>query len=163
MTTPTDAATTLWIDVREPVEFASGHIPGSVNIPLTQLHNAPLPQQPVMLICQSGKRSHQAVELLLRRGMVQPVQELQGGIANWQLQGHKLERSPRAPLPLMQQVQIAAGGLVLSGLILSKLVAPGWIALSWFVGAGLVFAGTTGFCGMARLLAVMPWNRLPRR
>jgi hypothetical protein len=39
-------------------------------------------------------------------------------------------------------------------------VAPGWIALSWFVGAGLVFAGVSGFCGMARLLAVMPWNRV---
>ena len=63
----------------------------------------------------------------------------------------------------MQQVQIAAGGLVLLGLIMSKLLAPGWIALSWFVGAGLVFAGITGFCGMARLLAVMPWNRLQRR
>ena len=46
---------------------------------------------------------------------------------------------------------------------MSKLLAPGWIALSWFVGAGLVFAGITGFCGMARLLAVMPWNRLQRR
>ena len=62
-----------------------------------------------MLICQSGKRSHQAVELLRRRGMAQPVQELQGGIANWKLQGRKLERAPRTPLPLMQQVQIAAG------------------------------------------------------
>jgi hypothetical protein len=31
--------------------------------------------------------------------------------------------------------------------------------LSGFVGAGLVFAGVTGFCGMARLLALMPWNR----
>jgi hypothetical protein len=28
------------------------------------------------------------------------------------------------------------------------------------VGAGLVFAGVSGFCGMARLLAVMPWNRV---
>ena len=163
MTTTTDATNTLWIDVREPLEFASGHIPGSVNMPLTQLHKTPLPQQPVVLICQSGKRSHQAVELLRRRGMAQPVQELQGGIANWQLQGRKLERAPRTPLPLMQQVQIAAGSLVLLGLIMSKLLAPGWIGLSWFVGAGLVFAGITGFCGMARLLAVMPWNRLQRR
>jgi hypothetical protein len=29
------------------------------------------------------------------------------------------------------------------------------------VGAGLTFAGISGFCGMARLLAVMPWNRVP--
>jgi len=39
-------------------------------------------------------------------------------------------------------------------------VAPGWIALTWFVGAGLTFAGVSGFCGMARLLAVMPWNKV---
>jgi hypothetical protein len=47
-------------------------------------------------------------------------------------------------------------------LILSNLVAPAWILLSWFVGAGLVFAGVSGFCGMARLLALMPWNRANR-
>jgi len=38
-------------------------------------------------------------------------------------------------------------------------VAPGFYALSAFVGAGLIFAGTTGFCGMAHLLGLMPWNR----
>uniref|UniRef100_UPI0037D9C1C1 DUF2892 domain-containing protein n=1 Tax=Vulcanococcus sp. TaxID=2856995 RepID=UPI0037D9C1C1 len=64
------------------------------------------------------------------------------------------------PLPLMRQVQIAAGSLVLLGLILSHVAAPGWIALTWFVGAGLTFAGISGFCGMARLLALMPWNRV---
>ena len=57
-------------------------------------------------------------------------------------------------------MQIAAGSLVLLGLILSSVVAPGWIALTWFVGAGLTFAGVSGFCGMARLLAVMPWNKV---
>jgi rhodanese-related sulfurtransferase len=65
-----------------------------------------------------------------------------------------------APLPLMRQVQIAAGSLILLGLILSNTVAPAWIILTWFVGAGLTFAGVSGFCGMARLLAVMPWNRV---
>jgi rhodanese-related sulfurtransferase len=60
----------------------------------------------------------------------------------------------------MRQVQIAAGSLVLLGLILSQLVAPAWILLTWFVGAGLTFAGISGFCGMARLLALMPWNRV---
>ena len=60
----------------------------------------------------------------------------------------------------MRQVQIAAGSLVLLGLILSQTVAPAWILLCWFVGAGLTFAGLSGFCGMARLLALMPWNRV---
>ncbi|MFN6353027.1 MAG: YgaP-like transmembrane domain [Cyanobacteriota bacterium] len=58
----------------------------------------------------------------------------------------------------MRQVQIAAGSLMLLGLILSTTLAPAWILLSWFVGAGLVLAGLSGFCGMARLLALMPWN-----
>ena len=60
----------------------------------------------------------------------------------------------------MRQVQIAAGSLVLLGLILSNTVAPAWILLTWFFGAGLVFAGISGFCGMARLLAVVPWNKV---
>jgi rhodanese-related sulfurtransferase len=60
----------------------------------------------------------------------------------------------------MRQVQIAAGSLVLLGLVLSSTVAPAWILLTWMVGAGLTFSGITGFCGMARLLAAMPWNRL---
>lgn len=49
---------------------------------------------------------------------------------------------------------------MLLGLILSHTVAPAWILLIWFVGAGLVFAGVSGFCGMARLLALMPWNKV---
>jgi hypothetical protein len=62
---------------------------------------------------------------------------------------------------MQRQVMIAAGLLVLAATLLSLFVAPAWIALSIFVGAGLTFAGVTGFCGMARLLALMPWNRRP--
>ena len=64
-----------------------------------------------------------------------------------------------APIDIMRQVQIGAGSLVLIGVALGALVAPGFYALSAFVGAGLLFAGATGFCGMAHLLARMPWNR----
>jgi hypothetical protein len=59
----------------------------------------------------------------------------------------------------MRQVQIAAGSLVLLGLALAAFVSPAWAALSAFIGAGLLFAGISGWCGMARLLALMPWNR----
>jgi hypothetical protein len=40
------------------------------------------------------------------------------------------------------------------------LVNPAFYALSAFVGAGLTFAGATGWCGMAMLLKTMPWNRV---
>jgi hypothetical protein len=55
-------------------------------------------------------------------------------------------------------VRIAAGSLVFIGVILSIFVHPYFIALPGFVGAGLVFAGITDFCGMGLLLAKLPWN-----
>ncbi len=54
--------------------------------------------------------------------------------------------------------QIAAGGLTLLGVILGYTVHGGFFLISGFVGAGLMLAGMTGFCGMARLLEKMPWN-----
>ena len=114
------------IDVREPMEYASGHINGSLNIPLSRITQADLPREPLV----------------------------------WQQAGFDVRKLKGAPLPLMRQVQIAAGSLVLLGVILSQTVAPGWIWLSGFVGAGLTFAGISGFCGMARLLAAMPWNQV---
>ncbi len=148
------------IDVREPMEYASGHIAGSLNIPLSRLHRADLPQGPLVLVCQSGNRSAKGLQTLLHRGHGQAIAELQGGLPTWQQAGLPVRKLANAPLPLMRQVQIAAGSLILLGLILSHAVAPAWIVLTWFVGAGLVFAGVSGFCGMARLLAVMPWNRV---
>ncbi|MBC7690229.1 MAG: DUF2892 domain-containing protein [Methylotenera sp.] len=59
----------------------------------------------------------------------------------------------------MRQVQITAGSLVLVSVLLTQLVAPGFIWAAGFVGAGLIFAGVTGFCGMANVLSWMPWNR----
>ena len=148
------------IDVREPMEYASGHIAGSLNVPLSRLHQADLPRGPLVLVCQSGNRSARGVQTLLRQGHTDQVCDLDGGLPSWQQAGLPIRRVQNAPLPLMRQVQIAAGSLVLLGLILSQLVAPAWILLTWFVGAGLTFAGISGFCGMARLLAAMPWNRV---
>jgi rhodanese-related sulfurtransferase len=84
---------------------------------------------------------------------------LEGGLEAWKKAGLPVSIDRRQPIELMRQVQIAAGSLVLLGIVLGALVAPGFYALSAFVGAGLLFAGLSGFCGMARLLAVMPWNR----
>ena len=49
--------------------------------------------------------------------------------------------------------------LILIGALLGTMVSPAWFGLSAFVGAGLLFAGLSGFCGMARLLMLAPWNR----
>ena len=148
------------IDVREPMEYATGHIAGSLNVPLARITEADLPSGPLVLVCHSGNRSSQALSRLLQNGHPHALADLEGGIPAWQQAGQPVRKLNNAPLPLMRQVQIAAGSLVLLGVILSQALAPGWIWLSGFVGAGLVFAGVSGFCGMARLLAVMPWNRV---
>jgi UPF0716 family protein affecting phage T7 exclusion len=49
--------------------------------------------------------------------------------------------------------------MVVLGVLLGAFVTPGFYILSGFVGAGLVFAGVTGTCGLARVLRMMPWNR----
>lgn len=73
------------IDVREPNEFAGGHILGARNIPLTQL-KARLkeirPDKPVYLYCQSGSRSGRAAQLLYKKGY-KDLNHLQGGFKKW--------------------------------------------------------------------------------
>ncbi len=73
------------IDVREPNEFANGHILGSRNIPLTQL-KARLkeirPDKPVYLYCQSGSRSGRAAQLLHKNGY-KDLSHLEGGFKKW--------------------------------------------------------------------------------
>ena len=148
------------IDVREPMEFATGHIAGSLNVPLSRLAQADLPRGQLVLVCQSGNRSGKGLAQLLQQGHPHPVADLLGGVPAWQQAGLPVRKLKGAPLPLMRQVQIVAGSVVLVGEILSQTGVPAWIWLSGFVGAGLTFAGVSGFCGMARLLAAMPWNRV---
>lgn len=60
------------LDVRTPQEYQSGHIPGSINIPLQTLSSGdtlPASQDtPLFVYCQSGARSGQAVRLLAQMG-----------------------------------------------------------------------------------------------
>lgn len=85
---------------------------------------------------------------------------MQGGLDAWTKAGLPVATNADAPMEIMRQVQIAAGALVLIGVLLGFLVSPAWFGLSGFVGAGLTFAGISGFCGMARLLMLAPWNRV---
>lgn len=89
-----------------------------------------------------------------------PAYVLEGGIDAWEKAGQPLVENRSAPLEIMRQVQIAAGLLVLLGIIGGLFLSPALFSLSAFVGAGLTFAGMTGFCGMARLLMLAPWNRV---
>ena len=154
----------ILIDIRSRAEFAGKHIDGAASLPLDQLDSQPQPfsaGDTVIFSCLSGMRTRQNAELLKQSAQAcNEVYLLEGGLNAWQRAGLPVEAKPGQPMDMMRQVQIAAGSLVLLGFLLGSLISPWFYLLCAFVGAGLVFAGLTGFCGMARLLAQMPWNRV---
>lgn len=152
----------LLVDIREAGERAREHVPGSAHLPLSRLEAAELALRqgrPVIFHCASGGRTAQNAARLAARAGGCEAYVVAGGIAAWKRAGLPVAEDRSAPLPIMRQVQIAAGGLVLLGVLLGALVAPGFYAIAGFVGAGLVFAGISGACPMANMLAAMPWNR----
>jgi rhodanese-related sulfurtransferase len=150
------------IDVRTPVEFEAGHIPGAVNVPLDELKAslddicAVLDDHDVVLVCRSGARAGQAQEVLQSAGLTSPA-VLSGGIVDWEKTGGAVNRG-RQGWELERQVRLAAGSLVVTGIAASAL-APRAKWLSAVVGGGLVLAAVTNTCAMGMALARMPWNK----
>ncbi|MFT3668039.1 MAG: rhodanese family protein [Pseudoxanthomonas sp.] len=147
------------VDIRNPDEYAREHIPGAVLWPITQpAEHLPDGATALVFHCRSGTRTQAyAAELAGAAGCQAYL--LEGGLDAWRRAGLPVQMDRRQPIELMRQVQIAAGALVLAGVLIAAAVSPWGLLLSGSVGAGLVFAGVSGFCGMARLLAWMPWNR----
>ncbi|MBE9100661.1 rhodanese-like domain-containing protein [Vacuolonema iberomarrocanum] len=149
------------IDVREPSEFAGEHIPGARLMPLSRFNPEAVAAESgnyLVLYCQTGNRSAEAAQQLFRAGMEQ-VMHLNGGLSEWKRHGYSTNVNKNAPISIMRQVQIVAGSLVLVGTLLGAFVSPWFLLLSGFVGAGLTFAGISGICAMARLLAKLPYNQ----
>jgi len=89
----------LLVDVREPDEYAGGHAPGSVLIPVGQLNQRlkeldGYQNKPVVLICRSGRRSMAAAEILQKAGFGE-IRNVVGGMLAWEKTG----------LPMVQPVK----------------------------------------------------------
>jgi rhodanese-related sulfurtransferase len=151
----------ILVDVREADEYAREHIAGARLHPLSGLSAATLPRVPgkkLVLQCNSGNRTRQAAAAIRAREALE-IYHLAGGIQAWKRAGLPVEVDRAAPLPIMRQAQIAAGSLVLLGLLLALIISPWFALLSAGIGVGLVVAGLTGHCGMAKLLERLPYNR----
>jgi rhodanese-related sulfurtransferase len=86
-----DRPDAVLLDVREKPEWNSGHAPGAVHVPLTNLvAGATLPAEaqgrPLVVICRSGHRSQQAAKLLTERGA--HAVDVEGGMNAWAAAGH---------------------------------------------------------------------------
>jgi rhodanese-related sulfurtransferase len=150
------------IDIREADEHARENIPGARHHSLARVDaESPIRggDEIVIFHCKSGARTKMNSPKLGTAAQDCEAYILEGGLDAWKKAGLPVTLDRKQPIDIMRQVQIAAGGLVLVGVVLGAALNPGFYALSGFVGAGLLFAGVSGFCGMARLLGLMPWNR----
>jgi len=154
------------LDVRTPREHAAVHVPGVQLIPLDEIDAAAFCREhggdssPVYVLCESGGRARRAIEKLERAG-VRGCVLVEGGTQAWIEAGLPVNRGESRVLPLMRQVQVTVGSLSAAGAALALAVNPLFALIPLVLGCGLLFAGVTGFCGLALLLARMPWNKTP--
>lgn len=153
----------LIVDIREADEHAREKIPGARHLPLSKLDKAELALphgKPVLFYCRSGTRTLANAPRLAAKVGTCDAYILDGGLDAWKNAGLPVTTDRRQPLELQRQVQIGAGSLAFAGTLLGLGVSPWFLAVPLFVGGGLIVAGVTGICGMARVLARAPWNHL---
>jgi rhodanese-related sulfurtransferase len=156
------------IDVRTPAEFGEVHVTSARNLPLDRLDPAAVAAEagsegPIYFICKSGGRSGKACEKLIASGFSDVI-SVDGGTTACEAAGLPVVRGRKA-MSLERQVRIAAGAIVFGGVMLAAfadndMLEKIGLGIAGFVGAGLVFAGITDTCGMAMLIARMPWNQV---
>lgn len=157
-----DKGEAVIVDVREPGEHGAEAIADAQLLPLAKVCKAALPEAPgkkLILHCKAGKRGGAACEKLLDEDPDLELYNLQGGIDAWAEAGFDVERSGGFFLPLDRQVQLTIGLGVVLGVLLGYFLHPGFLLLTAFFGLGLMNAGLTGWCGLALLMAKMPWNQ----
>ncbi|MFP4098134.1 MAG: rhodanese-like domain-containing protein [Alphaproteobacteria bacterium] len=149
------------IDVREPAEYSSQRINGAKLLPLTSLKRPKKLEtnKKALVYCRSGRRSLEACQKLAAANDGVDFYNLQGGIEAWRNQGLPVEESDRKILPLDRQVQLTIGLSLLVFGLLGYFAHPAFSLGAAFFGAGLSNAGLTGWCGLAKLIARMPWNQ----
>lgn len=153
------------IDIRGHEEWRREHIPGARALPLDNIKPGCFSEETlnqtdtIIFHCQSGMRTEKSRDQLVASAFPARAAIIEGGLNAWKKAGYPVVTDRRQPLPLMRQVQITAGALALAGTIAGASLAAGFYIIPGVVGAGLMFAGITGWCGMAKLLAAMPWNK----
>ncbi len=154
----------ILIDVREADEFSAEHIAYANSLPLSKLDSL-LPQlgipasRKVIFQCQKGGRGQTAcANAGSYSDITAEIYNLEGGLNAW-----KAENLPvilkKTGLPIFRQVQIIAGGLIAFFTILGFIGLTFGFIIAGVIGTALCFAGLTGWCGLAMLLSVMPWNK----
>ena len=150
------------VDVREPAEYASENIIGATLLPLGKINKSLLPPhvgKKLVIHCRKGGRGGSACEKLLAEDPALELYNLEGGIEAWRAAGLAVATSGKSCLPLDRQVQLTIGVILIAANVLGMVFGPAWFLLTALIGVGLTIAGLTGFCGLALVIARMPWNQ----
>ncbi len=156
-----DNGEAVLVDVRQPAEYESRHIAHAISLPLSNISAGRLPEtagRKLVIQCKSGMRSGMACKSLQSEMPDAVLYTLNGGLDAWKAAGFPVEGTGKMVLPLDRQVQLTIGLGVFAGSLLAYFVSPLFLLLTGFFGLGLTFAGLTGICGLARLMARAPWN-----
>jgi len=153
----------MFVDVRSVGEALGEQVPGSIFLPFDlvskqRLEGLGIGNKTPILVCRSGSRAKQAAEALAQE--MESVAVLDGGLIRWKEAGLPVDQG-RKGIPLERQVLVGAGAMMMLFTLLGLLISPVFFALTIFMAGGMIFAGATGACGMARILVMMPWNRAP--
>ena len=154
------------IDVRTPAELREVHAVIARNKPLDSLDPDAVMKErngtagdPLYVICLSGTRSGNACRKFCDAGFTNVI-SVEGGTRAWTDAGLPVVRG-RKTISLERQVRICAGLIALGGSVAALATGNVYFAgIPAFIGAGLTFAGITDTCGMAMVLAKMPWNQV---
>jgi len=149
------------IDVREPAEHMTSHIEGAELLPLSKLKGEDIKhnKNTYIIYCQRGSRGKSACEKLLAHNPDLNIYNINGGINEWVNEGYSVHKGEKSMLPLDRQVQLSISSLLLLFCTLSLTISTAFMWPIMFIATGLFVAGATGFCGLARVIALMPWNQ----
>lgn len=150
------------LDVRTPGEFQSGHIDGSVNVPLDQIDSnlgriVGGANGRMVVICQAGGRASEAAGKLSAAGATDVV-VLDRGMNAWTAAGAPVKSTGEQRWALERQVRLVAGGIVATSII-GSIWEPRMRFLAGGIGAGLVFAAVSNTCAMGKMLMKLPYNK----
>ncbi len=150
------------LDVREPFEHQAINIHQSQNVPLSTVSAQSIPDvqdRKLILHCKMGSRSQQAARKLAEAGI--DCYCLEGGIDAWKAAGLPTGGTGKAILDVQRQVFIIVGIMILAGSVLAMVTGNvWWVLLAALPGAGLINAGVSGFCPLAKVVGMMPWNKV---
>ncbi|NQY42152.1 MAG: rhodanese-like domain-containing protein [Legionellales bacterium] len=152
------------IDVREPIENRTISIKSAINMPLSQVEfskiNIPEHKNKKLVFhCKSGKRSMMACKKILADNIEYDIWNLEGGIIAWEEAGLPVIIPDKKIISIDRQLHISMGMLIIIGMTLGYLYSQAWFILPTIIGLGLLNSGITGWCGFAKLLTKMPWNK----